>query len=100
MAEADYKEDWKKMQERTFTNWFNSILALGGPANGQITSLQKDLQDGLKLIRLLEILMKKRFDGVNKQPNRVQQKLENLKIFFEHLNKAKVKYVNIGKPNI
>ena len=87
------------MQERTFKNWFNSILALDGSANGQINSLKKDLQNGLKLIRLLEILMKKRFDGVHKQPTNELQKLENLKIFFEHLNKAKVKVVNIGKPN-
>ena len=100
MARADYKEDWKKMQVRTFTNWFNSILALGGPANSQITSLQEDLQDGLKLVELLEILSMppKRFDRINRQINHEHQKLENLSIVFEYLKtEANIKTVNIGK---
>ena len=98
MAKSDYKEDWKKLQVRTFTNWFNSILALGGPASGQITSLEEDLKDGLKLVQLLEILTPKRFDGINGQINHEQQKLENLTIVFNYLkNEAKVKTVNIGK---
>ena len=98
MSEAD----WKQIQERTFTKWFNSVLARGGPSNGQITSLQTDLKDGLKLVQLLEILTPKRFEGINKQPTHKQQKLENLTIVFEYLrNEAKVKKVDmIGKLNI
>jgi hypothetical protein len=97
MAEAD----WNKIQKRTFTKWFNSVLALGGPSNGQITNLQTDLKDGLKLVQLLEILTPKRFEGINKQPTYKHQKLENLTIVFKYLkDEAKVKLVDmIGKLN-
>jgi hypothetical protein len=97
MAEVD----WKSIQERTFTKWFNSVLVLGGPSNGQITSLRTDLKDGLKLVQLLEILTQKRFERIKKQPTCMQQELENLTIVFKYLkNEAKVKKVDmIGKPD-
>ena len=100
MARADIKDDWKKMQVRTFTNWFNSILTHRGSANSKIDRLEEDLKDGLKLVELLEILSTppKKFVGINRQINHEQQKLENLTIVFEYLkNEAKVKTVNIGK---
>ena len=98
MAEAE----WKRIQARTFRRWFNNILALGGPLNGQITSLQTDLKDGLKLVQLVEILTAKRFKGINKRPIYKQQQLENLTIVFKYLkNEAKVKGIDmIGKLTI
>ena len=94
--------DWKQIQERTFTKWFNTKLALGGPSNDQITNLKTDLEDGLKLVQLLEILTPKRFKGINKQPTHKQQKLGNLTIVFKYLkDEAKVKTIDmIGKLNI
>ena len=87
--------DRNKIQERTFTKWFNNFLAI----DSQITNLQTDLKDGLKLVELLEILTSKKFEGINKQPTNKIQELENLTIVFEYLkNEAKVKKVDmIGK---
>ena len=99
MSEVECKEEWKKIQERTFTKWFNNILSLGGHANDQVASLKNDLQDGLKLIQLLQTLTGENFK-YNEQPKFKQQKFENLKTFFEYLEKANIKFVNIGKPKL
>ena len=94
MSEA---KEHDQEDERTYTVWFNNILSLGGHATDEVTSLQNDLKDGVKLIQLLETLMSKNFK-YDKQPKITAQELANLEIFFEQLKKAKIDYGTIGKP--
>ncbi|KAI6171470.1 hypothetical protein M3Y97_01048000 [Aphelenchoides bicaudatus] len=44
---------WKKIQQNTFTRWVNQHLLASGMS---ITNLETDLSDGIKLIKLIEVL--------------------------------------------
>lgn len=96
MSERDLKDEWKQMQERTFTKWFNNILSTGHPAKEQIENLQNDLKDGVKLIQLLEILTGRKFKYTG-LPKHEQQKIENLDTFFRYMDEVHIRHTNIGK---
>ena len=50
---ASVKEDWVEVQKKTFTNWANETLKQEGV---RVTNLETDLEDGVILIKLLEML--------------------------------------------
>lgn len=91
--------DWKRMQEKTFTKWFNNVLSLNGHADAMITSLRDDLKDGLRLALLLETLTGQRIKNIDPQPKSKPQKIINLERIFAHLQKQKIKLVNIGESS-
>jgi len=53
-------ETWMEVQSRTFTNWINYKLKETGHS---VSNLFKDLEDGLVLIILLEVLSGKKVGG-------------------------------------
>ncbi len=92
-------QNWKKIQETTFTNWVNnSLRGHLKTAKNQVRSLETDLQDGLVLIQLLEtIASPKKVGVVNRNPVLKIQKLENLGACFRYFEKEKIKLVGMGK---
>ena len=94
-------DDWKKMQQRTFTNWFNDRLRGNLKfAKVQIKDLETDLTDGLLLIDLLEkIATPNKIGRYNKNPKSKVQCVENLGIAFRFITGQNIKLVNIGEYN-
>ena len=92
-------ENWKKIQQRTFTNWFNDRLRGNlKVAKRQAEDVEKDLQDGTLLIELLNILAKpKKIQRYNKNPRNKVQCMENLGAALEFIKSESIKLVNIGK---
>uniref|UniRef100_A0A8K9VDI0 Calponin-homology (CH) domain-containing protein n=1 Tax=Oncorhynchus mykiss TaxID=8022 RepID=A0A8K9VDI0_ONCMY len=89
---------WKKIQQNTFTRWCNEHLKC---VNKQITNLQMDLSDGLRLIGLLEVLsQKKMFRKYNQKPTFRQMQLENVSVALEFLDKENIKLVSIDSKAI
>lgn len=97
MSERGLADDaqWKLIQKNTFARWANEHLKT---VNKQITELDKDFSDGLRLVALVEVLSGKKFKQVNKRPNFRTQKLENVTMSLEFLEKDEgIRIVNIGK---
>ena len=89
--------EWKRIQQNTFTRWANEHLK---QADKSINDLETDLSDGLKLIALIEVLSGKRMPRHNKKPNFRSQKLENVSIALEFLEREGVFLVNIDSTDI
>ncbi|XP_035708450.1 filamin-A isoform X3 [Folsomia candida] len=85
-AERDLAEDaqWKKIQQNTFTRWANEHLKT---VFKNVGNLETDLSDGLRLIGLIEVLSGKQLPKHNKRPNFRSQKLENVSVALEFLEK-------------
>ncbi|XP_066504550.1 filamin-C isoform X2 [Hoplias malabaricus] len=99
-TEKELAEDapWKKIQQNTFTRWCNEHLKC---INKNITDLQRDLSDGLKLIALLEVLsQKKMYRKHHVRPNFRQMKLENVSVALEFLDRERIKLVSIDSKAI
>lgn len=63
-----------------------------------IYNLETDLSDGLLLIKLIEVLSGKPLPRHNKKPTFRSQKLENVAVALNYLEKEEgIKIVNIGK---
>jgi filamin len=78
-----------------FSRWANEHLKSVGE---HIGDLSQDLADGLRLIRLIEVLAGKKLPKHSKRPQFRSQKLENVSValrFLEH--DEKIKIVNIGE---
>lgn len=96
-TERDLADDaqWKIIQKNTFSRWANEHLKT---VNKFLTDLDNDLSDGLRLIALIEVLSGKKFKHVNKRPNFRTQKLENVTMVLEFLERDEgIRIVNIGK---
>ncbi|XP_054622816.1 filamin-C-like isoform X4 [Dunckerocampus dactyliophorus] len=99
-TEKDLAEDapWKKIQQNTFTRWCNEHLKC---VNKRIMDLQKDLDDGLKLIGLLEVLSQKNmYRKYHARPNFRQMKLENVSVALEFLEREHIRLVSIDSKAI
>ena len=97
LTERDLADDaqWKIIQKNTFTRWANEHLKT---INKNINDLETDLSDGLRLVGLVEVLSGKKFKFVNKRPNFRTQKLENVTMALEFLERDEgIRIVNIGK---
>lgn len=95
-AERDLAEDaqWKIFQKNTFTRWANEHLK---QAKTSVEDIQVEFSDGIKLIRLVEVLSGQKFAHVNKRPNFRTQKLENVTMVLKFLEESEgLKLVNIG----
>ena len=90
--------DWIATQRKTFTRWANQYLKRNGLS---MTDISTELEDGLKLAALLEILS----DGdkvgkLNKNARMDIQKLENLNQCLNFIKAHDVQLVNIGSRDI
>ncbi|MGH0123644.1 UNVERIFIED_CONTAM: hypothetical protein FKN15_012784 [Acipenser sinensis] len=95
VTEKDLADDapWKRIQQNTFTRWFNEHLKC---VNKRVGNLQTDLADGLRLIALLEVLsQKKMYRKYNHRPTFRQMQLENVSVALEFLDKEGIKLVSI-----
>ena len=92
-------ENWKLLQQTTFTNWVNNALRGHlSKAKTQVNDLQTDLQDGLVLVELIESIASPRKVGrYNRNPVIKPQLLENLGTVFRFLEREQIRIVNIGK---
>ena len=54
------EEEWKEVQLRVYTNWVNDKLQA---IEEHVSSLPKELENGLILIKLLEFLSGKKIRG-------------------------------------
>ncbi|CAA7270705.1 unnamed protein product [Cyclocybe aegerita] len=85
-------------QQRTFCKWLNTKLE----ANGYppMSSLVKDLSDGVRLIQLMEIMGDTSLGRYNKNPRMRVQKAENVNKALEFITSRGVKLTNIGPEDI
>ncbi|XP_037087159.1 filamin-A-like [Pollicipes pollicipes] len=98
--ERDLAKDaqWKRIQQNTFTRWANEHLKV---ASRHIGSLETDLQDGLNLIALIEVLSGKRMPKHSRRPAFRSQKLENVSVALRFLERDEhIKIVNIDSAHI
>lgn len=88
----------RDVQERTFCKWLNTKLE----ANGYppMTSLVKDLSDGVRLIQLMEIMGDTSLGRYNRNPRMRVQKAENVNKALEFITSRGVKLTNIGPEDI
>ena len=90
--------NWKKIQQKTFTNWFNDRLRGNLKVSKvKVNDLETDLSDGILLITLLENLAKPRKVGrYNKTVNNKLRCIENLGFALQFIKSENIKLVNIG----
>ncbi|RDB17949.1 Alpha-actinin-like protein 1 [Hypsizygus marmoreus] len=88
----------RDVQERTFCKWLNTKLELNGYP--PMSSLVKDLSDGVRLIQLMEIMGDVSLGRYNKNPRMRVQKAENVNKALEFINSRGVKLTNIGPEDI
>jgi len=87
--------EWKRIQEKTFTRWCNEHLK---DKLLKIEKLSNDLNDGVKLIVLLELLSQKKLGRYNKKPRVRAQMMENAEVALNFISvKEKIRLVNIGE---
>ncbi|KRZ33570.1 Filamin-A, partial [Trichinella pseudospiralis] len=92
------KAKWKTIQQNTFTRWVNERLKA---VDCSVNNLETDLSNGLLLIRLLEVLSKKKLPRYNKKPNFRSQRLENVSVALTFLEIVEgIKLVNIDSSDI
>ena len=94
---TDSDPEWKRIQQNTFTRWVNQHLK---KSDCQIENIETEFSDGLKLIKLIEVLSKKKIPNFTKKPKIRMQKLENVSISLEFLDKEGVVLVNIDSSHI
>ncbi|KZT56334.1 hypothetical protein CALCODRAFT_524325 [Calocera cornea HHB12733] len=94
----------RDVQERTFCKWLNTKLESHGYP--PMTSLVKDLSDGVKLIQLMEASNYLGCSGdvslgrFNRSPKMRVQKAENVNKALEFIRSRGVKLTNIGPEDI
>ncbi|KAK0399999.1 hypothetical protein QR680_003307 [Steinernema hermaphroditum] len=89
---------WKKIQQNTFTRWVNQHLSC---VELSIDNLACDFNDGLRLIRLVEVLSTRSLGKYNKKVSFRSQKLENVSLALKFLEiDEDIKLVNIDSSDI
>jgi len=88
---------WIAIQKRTFTRWVNNHL---GERLLKVNDLFIDLETGILLINLLEVISSKKIQTYNKNPRIRAQKLENNSFALNFLKNEGIKLVAIGPEDI
>eukprot|EP01118_Nematostelium_gracile_P013250 TRINITY_DN4985_c0_g1_i1.p1 TRINITY_DN4985_c0_g1~~TRINITY_DN4985_c0_g1_i1.p1 ORF type:complete len:439 (+),score=122.80 TRINITY_DN4985_c0_g1_i1:38-1318(+) len=89
---------WIDIQEKAFTRWCNEHLKKRGY---HIDNLKTDLQDGILLCNLLEIISGGKSVGRwNKNPRVPAQKYENTQLAMQFVASEGIKTVNISNDDI
>ena len=88
------RDQWKKIQEKTFMRWVNEQLKVQKVA---MKDLSTDFGDGVLLIKLLEVLSKKSLGRYNQRPLMSVQKMENIQKALSFITDSEgIRIVNIG----
>jgi filamin len=97
LAAAPKQPAWKKIQEKTFTNWINERLkATKTTSSYHVENLHDDLADGIVLARLLENLSNKKVKGIHRYPSLKAHYIDNLSLCLDFMrNVQEIKLVNI-----
>lgn len=91
---------WYEIQEKVFTRWCNDYLSKRDPPV-EISSFKTDLQNGIKLILLIEAISgRKEVCRYNKKPTTKFHKMENLNNALNFLKSEGIKLVNVGATDI
>ncbi|EGC39028.1 hypothetical protein DICPUDRAFT_91322 [Dictyostelium purpureum] len=88
---------WIDVQKKTFTGWANNYLK---ERILKIGDLGTDLEDGVLLINLLEIISSKKILKYNKTPKIRMQKIENNNMAVNFIKSEGLKLVGIGAEDI
>ena len=83
MADQDADEARKRMQVKSFTTWINLHL---GKVGLQVDDLKTDFSDGIKLLKLVEVISEESLGKYNKKCMSKFQKVENLNIPLKYIN--------------
>uniref|UniRef100_A0A1I7VY84 Filamin/ABP280 repeat family protein n=1 Tax=Loa loa TaxID=7209 RepID=A0A1I7VY84_LOALO len=98
MVEQQEDATWKRIQLNTFTRWVKQKLE---QVDITVSDLETDFEEGLKLIRLVEVLSGKSFGRHNKKVIFRHQKLENISLALQFLEKEEhIKLINIDSSAI
>jgi len=92
---SEVNTEWRNIQQNAYTRWANERLKA---SKLEITDLETDFSDGIRLIRLAESLSGVKMKRHNAKPKTRTQKLENVTMCLQFLEQEqKVRLVNIGK---
>ena len=98
-AKPGGEKDWKEIQNSTFMNWSNYIIASDGYEEKKVNDLLLDFSNGVNLVELVNHLAKPR--GIKdyvKNPKTEFQKLDNLYKALNFIQKDEgIKLVGIGE---
>jgi actinin alpha len=99
MAEEKIMEkSWENIQKKTFTGWVNNHLRKRGLV---VQNLETDLEDGLKLIALLEIISDDVFSyKYDKRPKLRIQKVGNVGYCLQFIKNKGVNLAGVGAEEI
>jgi len=86
-------DKWILIQDNTFKNWVNEQLRTAGV---EVTNLEADFDDGVRLCLLIQALQGKRF-RIIKNPKNHHQQLANATEALQAISNDNIKLVNIGK---
>ncbi|KAI2801420.1 Spectrin beta chain, non-erythrocytic 5 [Blomia tropicalis] len=90
------RNDREAIQEKTYKNWINSILL---KAHQSIEDLYVDLQNGQKLILLLELITGEKISKSNKGTS-LLHKIENVSLCLHFIKNKNVYLESIGPEDI
>ena len=91
------EDEWKSVQDKSFKRWCNEQLKGQGV---EFQDLTLDIQDGIRLIKLVEVLSESKIARYNKNPKLRPQKLENVQQALTVISKEKVKLIGVGPSDI
>jgi len=79
----DGDEARKRMQVKSFTTWVNLHVSKVGM---EVKNLTKDFEDGIRLIKLIEVISEESLGKYNPAPKNKFEKVANLKAPIEYIN--------------
>ncbi|KAH8860703.1 Alpha-actinin [Schistosoma japonicum] len=88
--------EWELQQKKTFTAWCNAHLR---NVNEQINVIENDFQDGLKLMKLLEVISGEQLPKPDRGKMRFH-KIANVNKALDFIESKGVKLVSIGAEEI
>ncbi|KAL5965769.1 Nesprin-1 [Taenia solium] len=97
---VELTEEQERIQKKTFTNWINAYLAKAVPPD-YVRDLFVDIRDGVKLVRLLEVLAGVRLPIERPTVMQRAHHLSNIRTALDFLTeKRKIKLVNINPSDV
>ena len=94
---APAEDEWKNVQDKSFKRWCNEQLK---GEEFEFLDLLSDIQDGIKLIKLVEVLTGNKIPRYNKKPKLRPQKLENVQQALDVISKEKLRLIGVGPSDI
>jgi Ca2+-binding EF-hand superfamily protein len=77
----------QRMQYKTFIKWINHHLKKDKETKLRVEDLKTDFADGIKLIKLIELISEEDLGRYNKKPISKFQKVENLNVPLAYINR-------------